>query len=370
MPILGGMLEGKRYGHVNLIFWTGYFLYEWLANAALDDAYYHDFVQACLYTSITFITAWVTLHVVIQRYFLPERKRGAWLVLAASIVGFILARRAISFYIIYRNYHPEYVEHPYWSIKIVLEGTWLYLIVGSNIMLYFMRAWYEQQRIAETLKRDKAIAQLELLKSQVHPHFIFNTLNNIYSLSLQQDPRIPDLIHRLSSLLSYMLYDSKDKVIPVTREVEYILNYVELQKIRYSDRLDMSVNIFGKLDAFYVAPLLLLPLMENCFKHGVSNEVDRCWIRLDLSREEDWLVVKLENSRGQNGSAGRSPAESGGDGRPLAENGGIGLANVRRRLEILYPEQHEFKTLSEDQSFLVVLKIKNKSDEDDLSDSR
>ena len=196
------------------------------------------------------------------------------------------------------------------------------------------------------MKRDKAVAQLELLKSQVHPHFIFNTLNNLYALSLHQDPRTPDLIHRLSSLLSYMLYESKDAVIPMAKEVEYVLNYVELQKIRYSDRLDVSINIFGSLDRFYVTPLILLPLVENCFKHGVSNEADRCWIRMDLSRSDDWLIVKLENSRGTNGHA-------------LADTGGIGLANVRRRLEILYPEQHELKTLSEDQSFLAVLKIKN-----------
>lgn len=352
------MFAWKKNYNVSLIFWVGYFLYEWLANAAYDDAYKRDFVQACLYTSVTFLAAWVILLLVTRALFVPKRKWWAWALLAAFAVGFVLLRRVFSYYILYKTYDPQhYASSHYWSIKILFEGTWMYLVVGFSIMLYFMQAWYEQQRISETLKKDKAVAQLELLKSQVHPHFIFNTLNNLYALSLHQDPRTPDLIHRLSSLLSYMLYESKDAVIPMAKEVEYVLNYVELQKIRYSDRLDVSINIFGTLDRFYVTPLILLPLVENCFKHGVSNEADRCWIRMDLSRSDDWLIVKLENSRGANGHA-------------LAETGGIGLANVRRRLEILYPEQHELKTLSEDQSFLAVLKIKNQGYENNLPDRR
>src|ERR1700744_3426480 len=273
---------------INWIFWGLYFLYEWLGNAAMDSMYANDFVQACLYTSITFVAAWVTLHGIILRYFVPVRKKGAWWIFGASIVAFTLARRVLSFFIVYKNFRPEYYHGPYLFFpKLLGEGVWMYLVIGGNIMLYFMGAWYEQQRISETLKKDKAVAQLELLKSQVHPHFIFNTLNNIYSLSLHQDPRTPDLIHRLSSLLSYMLYDSKDGVIPVAKEIEYLSNYVELQKIRYSDRLDVSVNIFGALDNFYVTPLLFLPLMENCFKHGVSNEAETCWIRMDVERAGD-----------------------------------------------------------------------------------
>lgn len=339
---------------INWIFWVGYFLYEWLANAAMDSMYRNDFIQACLFTSITFIAARTTLHDIILPYFVPRRRKGAWWILAASMVFFTLCRRILSYYVVYQYFRPEYFqESPYlYFPKLLAEGVWMYLVIGGNIMLYFMKAWYEQQRLAESLMKEKAVAQLELLKSQVHPHFIFNTLNNIYSLSLHQDPRTPDLIHRLSSLLSYMLYESKDAVIPVAKEIEYISNYVELQKIRYSDRLDVSVNIFGSLERFYVTPFLLLPLMENCFKHGVSNEVETSWIRMDVERAGEWLIVKLENSCAANGHA---PSENGG----IGGGGGIGLTNVRRRLEILYPGEHDFKTLGEAQSFLAVLRIKN-----------
>ena len=346
----------KKYYSVNTFFWRGYFLCEWLVNAALCHQYKEDFIFACVYVVYAYTTAWVTLHVIIRRYLLREKNVQGGIWLAVSIVLFSLGRRACTYIIHDRMYVPDaYLKESYLNMpKVLMEGVWLYLIVAFNTMLYFMRAWYEEQRLSETLKKDKAIAQLELLKSQVHPHFIFNTLNNIYSLSLHQDPKTPDLIHRLSALLSYMLYDSKDAYIPIAKEVEYLYNYIELQKIRYSDHLDVSINIFGPLDDFRITPLLLLPLLENSFKHGVSNEVDGCWIRMDLSRSGDWLVVKVENSRvagnGQlNGSATTGPVS------------GIGLANVRRRLEILYPGQHEFKTLFEEQSYLAVLKIKNKA---------
>lgn len=350
------MFHWKKYYNVNILFWGCYFMYEWLANAVIKDNYQQCFVSACIYVSIALITALFTLHVVIRLNFLRQKRVMGWIWLILSVIGFTLFRRACTHYILYRLYYPDtYRKIPFLQpVKVVIEGVWLYLIVGFNTMLYFMKAWYDEQRLSETLKKDKAVAQLELLKSQVHPHFIFNTLNNIYALSLHQDPKTPDLIHRLSSLLSYMLYDSKDACIPITKEVEYLYNYIELQKIRYSDRLDISVNIFGPLDDFRITPLLLLPLLENSFKHGISNEAERGWIRIDLSRSGDWLVVKMENSIAPSDAA--PPSVS-----------GIGLANVRRRLEILYPGQHEFKTLCEQQSYLAVLKIKNQLNEDSLS---
>ena len=198
----------------------------------------------------------------------------------------------------------------------------------------------------DTVRADKAIAQLELLKNQVQPHFIFNTLNNIYSLSLKNNPRTSDLIYRLSSLLSYMLYDSRQEFIPVSKEMEYIHNYIELEKIRYGERLDVAVNCFDSVDQFTIPPLLILPLVENSFKHGVSNDVGNSWIRIDLSVKDDWLTVKIENSRIADSCNGHAVYK------------GIGMENVKKRLEIIYPERHEFKYMSEGQSFLTILKIK------------
>ena len=230
--------------------------------------------------------------------------------------------------------------------KIIFEIVGTYLIVALYAMFYFTRAWDEQQRLAQSLQKDKVEAQLELLKSQVQPHFIFNTLNNIYSLSKQNSAQTPDLIYRLSALLSYMLYDSKQTTIPLAKEIDYISNYIELEKIRYGDRLDISMNVLTDTNNINIAPFLMLPLVENSFKHGANNAIDQCWIRIDVLANDGWLIIKVENSKPQNGvqSNGRN---------------GIGIENVKKRLEYIYPKRYEFKTINEEQNFLVTLKIKD-----------
>jgi two-component system LytT family sensor kinase len=143
-----------------------------------------------------------------------------------------------------------------------------------------------------------------------------------------------------------MLYDSRQELIPVSKEMEYIHNYIELEKIRYGERLDVSVNCFDAVDKFTIPPLLILPLVENSFKHGVSNDVGNSWIRVDLTVKDDWLTVKIENSRVADSLNGHALYK------------GIGMENVKKRLEIMYPDRHEFKCMSEGQSFLTILKIK------------
>lgn len=329
----------------NLIFWTCYFLYEWLANAAYDNQYKLHLIAAALYTPVIFAATLFTVFVLVKKYFLPWKKRKFWVGLILSMLVFGIIKRAISYYIIYL---PEWtVSQSFWfPPKIIFEIVSIYLIVALYAMFHFSNAWYEEQQLTQRLQKDKAEAQLELLKSQVQPHFIFNTLNNIYSLSTQNSSKTPDLIYRLSSLLSYMLYDSKQCTIPLAREIEYISNYIELEKIRYGDRLDISMNILTDMQTINIAPFLLLPLVENSFKHGANKALGKCWIRIDVLVNDNWLIIKVENSKPPNGQVA------------TARNG-IGTENVKKRLEYIYPKKYEFKCIDEEQTFLVTLKIKD-----------
>jgi two-component system, LytTR family, sensor kinase len=333
----------------NVQFWLAYFVYEWLANAAVECEYDRYLVNALVIVPFTWMAAMFTVHVLFKRYYLGNRKKFFWAGLVISMVIFVLLRRGFNYYYTYPLYYPQgnttmsYLFLP----KLIIEGVSTYLIVGLYSMFYFIRAWYEQQRLAQALLQAKVEAELAVLKAQVHPHFMFNTLNNIYSLSLQRSDKAPDLIHRLSSFLSYNLYDGKAATIPLAKELEHVNNYIELEKIRYGSRLDVSVNVFDPIDDFNISPLLLLPLVENCFKHGVTSATGNCWIQIDISLQKDWLTVKFENSISLTHSH---------------QNGyrnGIGLENVKRRLEIIYPEAHEFRCIREQQSYLSVLKIKN-----------
>ena len=334
----------------NLQFWLIYFLYEWIGNAAIANEYHRYLINAVVIVPITFAATMFTVHILIRKFFLKGRKDLFWIGLILSMVFFILVRRAFNYYYTYPLYYPDgnkttsYLFLP----KLIIEGVSVYLIAGLYTMFYFVQAWYEQQRLTQALQKDKVEAQLELLKSQVQPHFIFNTLNNLYALALRKDEKIPDLLYRLSSFLSYSLYDGKLKTIPVSKELEYINHYIELEKIRHDERLDVSVNVYSPLEGFMIGPLLLLPLVENCYKHGISNSIHESWIRIDLSIQNDWLTVKIENSRSGNHISDQ-----------LSKKNGIGLENVKRRLEILYPGQHEFKCLTEEHSYLTILRIKN-----------
>ncbi|TWI88606.1 histidine kinase [Chitinophaga japonensis] len=342
----------------NFVFWAFYFLYEWLGNAAVGSEYRRYAINAAVIVPITFGATWFTVNVLIARYFLKGKRKIFWLLFAFSAIVFTLARRAFNYYYTYPLYYPEGQETmSYWfPPKLLIEAVNTYLIVALYAMFYFLRAWYEQQRTTQQLQRDKAEAQLELLKSQVQPHFIFNTLNNIYSYAQQHSGQTPELIYRLSALLSYMLYDSRQTTIPLSKELEYINNYIALEKVRYGKRLDVSLNVFDPVDHFSIAPLLLLPLVENSFKHGASNNIRDSWIRVDIALNGDWLSVKIENSC---------------DGREHNGNGsknGIGLENVKKRLEILYPGRYEFKCIKEHDSFLTILKLKKSIHEDTLHD--
>jgi LytS/YehU family sensor histidine kinase len=229
--------------------------------------------------------------------------------------------------------------------KILFEFVSLYLIVSLFGMFLFIRSWYSQQQAIKDLRQENIAAELELLKSQVQPHFIFNMLNNIYSSAFKKSPETAQQILKLSNLIEYSLYDSKKDKVLLDEELTYIRNYVDLQKIRVGDKLDVSINIFDDINGIMVPPLLLLPIIENCFKHGVNKSINPSWIRIDISTTDREITFKIENSL-------ENESQS-----PVSQNSGLGLANVRRRLELIYPNRHDIKIFQEENSFLLVLKL-------------
>lgn len=333
----------------NLVFWLCYFIYEWLAMASVYSEYQRYLINASVIVPITAAASLFTVHYLFRVLYQGGRKRAFWIGLILSMVLFVLARRGFNYYYTYPHYYPAGKESMNYLFlpKLIIECVNIYLFVGLYSMFYFIRAWYEQERLAQDLQQEKTNAELKLLKSQVQPHFIFNTLNNIYSYAVQKNDKTADLIYELSSFLSYGLYESKPALVPLGKEIEVIRSYIELERIRYGDRLDASVNVFDDIDSARIPPLLLLPLVENSFKHGFNSTIAACWVRMDVSLIGGDLVIKIENSIG-----GGPPAEN-------SEHNGLGLKNVKRRLEIVYPDQHEFRTELEKDSFLTVLKIKN-----------
>ena len=215
-------------------------------------------------------------------------------------------------------------------------------IGGIAAAIKLMKYWYVKEQRNLQLQKENAESQLQLLKAQVHPHFLFNTLNNIYSFSLENSPKTPGLILKLSSLLSYMLYDCKAEEVLLEKEIEVMKNYIDLEKERYGNKIDISLNIEGDIKDKFISPLLLLPFLENAFKHGTSEQVEKSWLSIDISVEKFTLRCKIVNSKNEV--------------VPVSQNG-IGIQNVKQRLQFLYPHKHELKLTDEGTFFVVSLLI-------------
>jgi two-component system sensor histidine kinase AlgZ len=205
------------------------------------------------------------------------------------------------------------------------------------------KQWFLKQRDFLRAQQEKITAELQLLKAQVHPHFLFNTLNNIYSFSLDRSPKTPELILKLSSLLSYMLYDCKAEEVRLEKEVEIMKAYITLEKERYGDTLEVSWTVDGDIRDNFISPLLMLPFLENAFKHGASEQIEKPWMGVDISVANNILKFKIANSKNEYISH---------------SNTGIGINNVKKRLEFLYPGKYELKINDEGDFFAVSLMVK------------
>ena len=329
-----------------LIFWFSYFVYEFLTAGTFSNNYSAAFIKACINVPIAFLVSYISLHVFFEKYYLHDKKQFFKLgIIIVSIVA-ILLKRVISYYYIYIYIEPHPFKTPFFFFpKFVYEFFNLYFIVFLYGMFYFIRSWYAQQQVLKDLKQEKTNAELELLKSQVQPHFIFNTLNSIYAEAFKKSPETANQIIKLSDLLEYTLYDSKKDKVSLVDELAYIKNYIDLQKIRIGEKVDISVNVYDNINNIQIPPLLILPIIENCFKHGVNNSIKNSWVRIDISVKNRELTLKVENSI----EADLINTNN--------INGGIGLSNVKRRLELLYPNKADFKTFKEVNSFLAVLKL-------------
>lgn len=231
----------------------------------------------------------------------------------------------------------------YW-FTLISFFTYFPISTGLALSIKMLKNWYVKQLEHQLLIRENANAELQLLKAQIHPHFLFNTLNNIYSFTLDRSPRSPVLVKKLSATLRYMIQDCEATYVSLKKEMNMISDYMELEKVRYGSRLNMEVLIQGDLQNKLITPLLLIPFIENSFKHGTSQMLQQPWIKLFITVEENALLFELSNSR---------PAT------PItpAIKSGIGLANVKKRLALIYPQRHQLNINSSADAFTVTMRV-------------
>jgi sensor histidine kinase YesM len=231
-----------------------------------------------------------------------------------------------------------------YRIVIIDQMGSLPIILGFALMITLVKRWWQKQKETEQLAQEKTNAELQLLKDQVHPHFLFNTINNIYFFTLTNPSQAASMIKKLTGLLNYILNDCKQQMVPLEKEIKMIQDYMALEKIRYGEDRQLTIDVKGNYKDKMMHPLLLIPFVENSFKHGASKMISQPYVKLTIHIENNRLHFTVSNTK---------PATTDLE----ITKGNIGLKNVRKRLELLYPETHYLKIVSEHHSYTVSLSL-------------
>ena len=322
----------------HVLFWLLWLLGWTCFLSLLWPAFTENLIRIALWIPAFIIYGYPVAYIAIPKLLL----KGKYLAFTGSLIFWLAMGWFLSIYFL------RYISAPVLNMVGISPGddyAWqCFLCVVSTsacfCALSLVKQWSLKQKEFLQAEQEKITAELQLLKAQLHPHFLFNTLNNIYSFSLENSPKTPELILKLSSLLSYMLYDCKTEEVRLEKELEIMKNYIDLEKERYGNRIDISWNVEGDIHEKFIAPLMLLPFLENAFKHGAAEQLEKSWLSVDIAAKQHILKCKIVNSKNEMVSAHRH---------------GIGIDNVKKRLAFLYPGKHELRLNDEGDFFVVAL---------------
>lgn len=339
---------------LHLLFWTGVlFFYTYFFR--VNNAKFEDTLLFSLFLMPTTIaTTYVSTYKLIPEYLITKKYlKFALYSIYTFIISLYLLMVSIFFSLIYIS-NFEYAEMNPATRNIILISTAVYLIVVVVSAFKLLKLNLEQASKTKLLETKILDTQLKLkeqelnyLKMQIHPHFLFNTLNTMYGFALKKAEQTPDMILKLSNLLDYLLYQAEKPLVLLSEEIAHIQDYIELEKMRFNDRLNVHMEQTVTSDEITIAPMLLLPFIENSFKHGsIKNGVLEIVIQLTASSNQ--IHFRIENSNSENASSKQ----------------GIGLENIKKRLELLYPNRYQLQISNTPDSFEVDLQLKLANHED------
>lgn len=286
------------------------------------------------------------LYILLPRFLMQKKSRTFFALSAvhAVLLGFFIWM-PLRWYHIHIEAICPYEFPLFHGPKILVNIISNYTIILIAAAYKLFKWWYVDQLYKIKIEKEKLESELKYLKAQIHPHFLFNTLNNLYALTLTNSEKASGVVLKLSNLLDYMLYHGNSPTVSLQKELNVLNDYIELERLRYGDRLNLNFEVQGDAFSLQVAPLVLMPFVENAFKHGASADRGCPHIRIVLGADAGWLSFSIENSMPE------MP-----HGQPNTSKG-IGLNNIQRQLELLYPQKHELSAKTEAGYFKVLLKL-------------
>ena len=340
----------KKFSEYKYLIHVSYWLFIVLFFGYFWGSIYHNF-STTLTNELVLLPAkmaatYIYVYLTIPLLLLKRKYLLFILISLSSLIIFGIIQRILIYYIL-TPLNPVYdptlpLFDRYQIMHLIIDiNTVTVIPIGARIA----QAWYKSLMETQELERAKLEAELNFLKNQIQPHFLFNTLNNLYGLIVAKSDKAESLLLKLSEMLRYMLYQTNVDAIDLSEEIEHTKNYIEIEQLRYGDKVDICFNVYGSLEGKKIAPLILLPFVENCFKHGVAKATEPAWIRIDISLSNQYIQAIIENSIPLNNT------------KTLIPNSGIGLQNVKRRLDIIYKEQNELKIHATKDVYTVQLKL-------------
>ena len=325
-------------------FWIIYFIVNLFRFASINNDYWYSFKSNLVEFPLNIVITYFTIYYLIPRFIVTKRYTLFFLYLGLSLVIYYLVRTGLNYVLVTEELWPEAEGNQRaFTLIHVLEmtiGTLYVIALVSAIKLTY--DWIIEKRKNDELQKIQLRTELDFLKTQIQPHFFFNTLNNLYALVIKKSPNAPNVVLKLSEIMQYVLYEVQEPKISLLKSINYLYSYLELEKLRYGERVQSEINIEGDIDEVEVPPLLLLPFIENCFKHGTKSE-GPIIVRVDFAVRDKFLYFSVENSYD-------------GD-RDFVTQHGIGIENVKRRLNLLYGRRYGLDIKPLDKLYKVEMKL-------------
>lgn len=314
-----------------------------LVYGKFGNDYPYYFLESLGMVPFVMASTYITIYLILPYYL---RKQSFFLSLIFFLGSLLLTCTLQRMFLRYINDLEIRISEIYdlSFLSLFLETNFM---VGIAMAIKLIKTGVEQQKEKFEIEKRTLQSELNLLKAQIHPHFLFNTMNNLYALSIGQSTKTSEGIAKVSDLLRAVLYDCNEVYIDMEKEIALIRNYIDLQTLRYGNRLSIEFRIEGCPTGIRIAPMLYITFIENCFKHGSSNDSEHPWIKILLRIDHHQIYFVAENSKPQRIN-----------GKVTEEKGGIGLENVRKRLEILYKNNYNLTISESDHQHKVELVLK------------
>ena len=328
----------KRDWFFHTLFWLALYI----ILIILDQNQNISYVLIRELVNVAFFAIMVYLNIyLLFPYYLAKKNLLVHLISIAVAAILITPIKTLTFYLTSSSYADMQVYFLNNQPSIFLST----FFIGIASTIYnIMNDWLLTQREKKELQAQTLQSELKFLKSQINPHFLFNTLNSLYALTLKKSDQAPEIVLKLSEMMRYMLYECNVPQVPLQKEVNYLHNYLELEKLRQGKRMKIDFSVIGEPKEQRLAPLMFIPFIENCFKHGINNQITEGFVNMVLHIKPDSVKMEIENSR-----APLRPSTS------SKKSGGIGLVNVRRRLNLLYPAKHKLQISENPNTYKVEL---------------